>query len=330
MKNTLETRLGIFFALILVATLVVLELVGGTDFFKKGYRVRGRFDNVQELKPGDPVKMAGVPIGRVETLALSADKVEVTLKIDAGAEVRTDSRATIKFTGLLGQNFVDVSFGSPQGQKLVDGSVIETAEQPDINSLLAKLDNVASGVEGMARTFSGDKFGDLLGPFTDFLKENTPRLTAILGSLQTVSSQIADGKGTLGRLVKEDQLYASALAAVTNLETTSADARGLLTDAREAVSQTRTIISQINSGEGTLGKLTRDDALYTETTAAMTNLREIFHKINRGDGSVGKLVNDESLYKNIKMTLQKVEKATESLEDQGPLSILGTAVGTLF
>ena len=53
-------------------------------------------------------------------------------------------------------------------------------------------------------------------------------------------------------------------------------------------------------------------------------------KINTGQGSVGKLVNDESLFKNAKMTLQKVEKATEGLEDQGPLSILGTAVNKLF
>jgi phospholipid/cholesterol/gamma-HCH transport system substrate-binding protein len=53
-------------------------------------------------------------------------------------------------------------------------------------------------------------------------------------------------------------------------------------------------------------------------------------KINRGEGSVGKLVNDESLLKNIKMSLQKLDKATESLEDTGPLSVLGTAVNSLF
>jgi phospholipid/cholesterol/gamma-HCH transport system substrate-binding protein len=45
---------------------------------------------------------------------------------------------------------------------------------------------------------------------------------------------------------------------------------------------------------------------------------------------VGRLVNDESLFKNAKLTLQKLDKATESLEDQGPLSVLGMAVGTLF
>jgi phospholipid/cholesterol/gamma-HCH transport system substrate-binding protein len=62
----------------------------------------------------------------------------------------------------------------------------------------------------------------------------------------------------------------------------------------------------------------------------MTNLKEILQKVNRGDGSVGKLVNDQEFYKNAKMTLQKLDKATEGLEDQGPLSVLGIIVNNLF
>jgi phospholipid/cholesterol/gamma-HCH transport system substrate-binding protein len=62
----------------------------------------------------------------------------------------------------------------------------------------------------------------------------------------------------------------------------------------------------------------------------MTNLKEILQKINRGDGSVGKLVNDDSLIKNLKVTLQKLDKATEGLEDQGPLSVLGIVANSLF
>ena len=62
----------------------------------------------------------------------------------------------------------------------------------------------------------------------------------------------------------------------------------------------------------------------------MTNLREILQKINQGQGSVGQLVNDPGFINNAKLTLQKVEKATEGLEDQGPLSVLGIAVNSLF
>jgi phospholipid/cholesterol/gamma-HCH transport system substrate-binding protein len=62
----------------------------------------------------------------------------------------------------------------------------------------------------------------------------------------------------------------------------------------------------------------------------MTNLREILEKMNKGQGSVGKLINDESFLKNGKLSLQKLDKATDSLEDQGPLSVLGLVIGSLF
>jgi phospholipid/cholesterol/gamma-HCH transport system substrate-binding protein len=62
----------------------------------------------------------------------------------------------------------------------------------------------------------------------------------------------------------------------------------------------------------------------------MTNLREILEKINQGQGTVGKLVNEQEFYKNAKLTLQKVDKATESLEDQGPLSVIGIIANGLF
>jgi phospholipid/cholesterol/gamma-HCH transport system substrate-binding protein len=62
----------------------------------------------------------------------------------------------------------------------------------------------------------------------------------------------------------------------------------------------------------------------------MTNLREIFEKVNKGQGSVGKLVNDDGFYKNAQLTLQKLDKATEGLEDQGPLTVMGVIVGKLF
>jgi len=86
----------------------------------------------------------------------------------------------------------------------------------------------------------------------------------------------------------------------------------------------------LDRGEGTIGRLLKDDTLAKETTAALTNMREILEKVNRGQGTVGKVINDDSFLRNIKLTLQKVDKATEGLEDTGPLSVLGTAFQTLF
>jgi phospholipid/cholesterol/gamma-HCH transport system substrate-binding protein len=323
MKNSLETRIGIFVALITLAAVFIFDIVGGPEKFTRGYQLYALFDNVQDLKVGDRVKMAGVEVGRVENIQLTEYKVKVTLKVRRSADVKTDSTATVKFTGFMGQNFVALNFGSPRAPRAETGTVLATSEQPDLSMLMAKLDSVATGVENLTKSFTGDRIDNLLGPFTDFLKANREPLTATIANVQSISTQISQGKGTVGKLIYDDSLYNSAFATVTNLQRAGDEAKLAIADARR-------VIDEVNAGKGTVGKLVKDDTLYNETTASMTNLREILQKINQGQGSIGKIVNDREFYDNAKLTLQKLDKATDGLEDQGPLDVLGIAVQHLF
>ncbi len=323
MRNTLETRLGIFVGVALLAAFLILETVGGLEVFKRGYTVTALFDTVQELTVGAPVKMAGVPIGRVEDITIEENKVKVLMKLNRGSLVKTDSKATIKFTGLMGQNFVSIGFGSESAPLAGEGTLLTSEEQPDFSALMAKLDDVASGVQKLTSTFTGDKIDNIVGPLMGLIKDNREPLTQAISNLTVVSSQIAYGTGTVHKLIYENDLYASALNTVSNLNQTGGELRLTVADAHN-------IIKQVNSGQGTVGKLITDDALYREATNSMVNLREVLEKVNKGNGTVGKFVNDPALYKNANLTLQKVDKATESLEDQGVLSVLGIVVGRLF
>jgi phospholipid/cholesterol/gamma-HCH transport system substrate-binding protein len=325
MKNTLEARLGIFVSLAVVAAFIIVEVIGGPDFLRPGYHIRARFSNIHELKVGDAVKMAGVPVGRVEKVALATNesKVEVRLRLNKNTPVHTDSKATIKSAGLTGANYVSIDFGSPTAPLLEPNELIATTEQPDINDMLARLDEAASGIQNITKTFTGDKIDNLLGPFTDFMRQNNPRLTAIIGNMQNISGQIAKGEGTVGKLIYDQTLYNTASTTLTNFN----DVAG---EVKTTVAKANGIIDQVNSGQGTMGKLLKDDKLYNETTASMTNLKEILQKVNNGQGSVGKLVNDQTFLKDAQMSLQKLDKATESLEDTGPLSILGSIVTSLL
>ncbi len=327
MKNTLETRLGWFVLLVAIAAYFVLSIVGGFERFQKSLRVHALFHSAKELKLGDRVKMAGVEIGRVEKIALTeADgevKVKITMRLRTDAPVKTDSIAKIDFAGLMGQNFVSLQSKSSKGVAAVNDTVLETIEQPDLSAIMAKLDNVATGVENLTKSFTGDKIDNLFGPVTDFLKQNTGPLTATIANIRTITTQIAEGKGTVGKLINDDALYTSALATVSNLQTTSDEVKLAIGDARK-------VIADVSAGQGTLGKLVTDEKLYNETTASMTNLKEILEKINQGQGTVGKLVNEPEFYKNAKLTLQKLDKATEGLEDQGPLSVVGILANGLF
>jgi phospholipid/cholesterol/gamma-HCH transport system substrate-binding protein len=323
MKNSLETRLGMFFALALVVAVLVMEMVGSFQFFKPGVHVTALFASAQELNEGDPVKMAGVTVGRVEKIHILADKVEVAMKLQKTDGVKTDSKASIKFSGFLGQNFVSLTFGSPAASTVANDTVLTTFENPDLGEVMAKLDSVAGGIKNLTDSFSGDQIQNVLGPLTDILKENGPRISAILANAKTITTEVAEGRGSIGRLIKEDAFHSAAMATVTNLNQTA-------TEAQVALADVRRILGKIEQGQGTIGKLTTDETLYREGTAALTNLREILQKMNQGQGSIGKLINDDSFYRNAKLSLQKLDKATESLEDQGPLTVLGIAVGKLF
>ena len=323
MRNTLETRLGLFFALALLALVFIFEILGGTNLFQGGTSVRTQFASIQELKKGDPVKMAGVNIGKVTKIGLAGNKVEVTMNLTKPEHVKTDSKASVKFVGLLGQNYVALEFGSPNAPQIEADAILESTEQVDLSTIMVKLDNVAAGIDNMARSFTGDSLNNLLGPFVDFIRQNNPRISTILANLQTSSAQLAKGEGTMGKLIASDEVYRIALGAANKLDAIADDAKLTLGEAKAT-------LSRVNAGEGTMGKLLKDEVLYNETTTAMTQLKEILVKINQGQGSAGKFVNDESLFKNAKLTLQKVDKATSGLEDQGPLSVLGVIAGKLF
>jgi phospholipid/cholesterol/gamma-HCH transport system substrate-binding protein len=316
MKNSLETKLGIFVALAIIAAVIIIETLGGAEFLHSGYHVSALFDTVQDLKVGNSVKMAGVEIGRVEKITLADQKVKVTMKLNSDAVVKTDSKAVIKFTGLMGQNFVAIDFGSPDAPRAVDGVVLSTVDQPDLNAIMAKLDNATTGIENLTKSFTPDTINNLLGPLTDLIRQNSAHISMTFSNIQSISSQIASGQGTVGKLIYDQSLYNSAMATVAGLQDTLASARQ--------------VINTVTNGQGTLGKLMTDETLYNATTASMTNLNQILLKINQGQGTVGKLVNDQEFYKNAKLSLQKLDKAADGLEDQGPLSVIGMIVGNVF
>jgi phospholipid/cholesterol/gamma-HCH transport system substrate-binding protein len=330
MKESIESKLGIFFALAVVLVLLILEYLGSFGFLERGYHVHALFKNVQDLKIGDSVKMAGVHVGRVQNIVLTNAAADVTMNLNRDAEVKTDSKASITFTGLMSQNYVAIDFGTPDAPKIEDNAVLQSVEQPDLGQIFTKLDKVASGVENLTRSFSGEKIDNILGPLTDFVKDNRTNLTATISNIKTVSDRIVEGQGTIGKLINEDTLYVSAQGVVSNLQSVGGYVQNVTSDAHTLLTNANQVVTDARAGKGTVGKLITDDTLYVAAAGTMTNLHSISIKINQGQGTVGQLINDDSFLKGAKLSLEKLDKATESLEDTGPLSILGTMITSLF
>lgn len=112
-QRTIESLVGLFLIAAIVALIVLAFKVSGlTTFFKaEGYQVTADFDDIGQLKIRAPVKMSGVVIGEVDSIALDPQtfKAVVTLRIHKNVnDIPSDSSASILTAGLLGDNYIEV------------------------------------------------------------------------------------------------------------------------------------------------------------------------------------------------------------------------------
>jgi phospholipid/cholesterol/gamma-HCH transport system substrate-binding protein len=104
-----------------------------------GYTVYADFPTVAGLKRGDPVEIAGVRIGRVESMGLADDRARITLRIDDGVNLQEDVIASVRARGLIGDKFVLLSPGASEKLIPPGGKIRETESPPDIPDLIGKL-----------------------------------------------------------------------------------------------------------------------------------------------------------------------------------------------
>ncbi len=201
-------RLGAF----IVATLAVLAagvfIIGSQEYlFRSTYQLKTQFDNVAGLAVGADVQVAGVHSGNVHNIMLPhkpGDKVIVVMDLDRSTKeiIKRDSIATIETEGMLGNQYIAISFGSAGQAEVKDGETIQSVPPLVLGELLAKTSAILDSSQQAIL--------------------NTTLATAHLNS---VSAKIDSGQGTVGSLVNDKQLY-------NNLEQTTATLQGTMLQAQ--------------------------------------------------------------------------------------------------
>jgi phospholipid/cholesterol/gamma-HCH transport system substrate-binding protein len=346
-KIALEAKVGLFVLLGLMILFYMSFRIGemGTKL-KGGYQVATVFDSATGLSTGADVDIAGVAVGKVASIELQRDKAKVVMNIKKDVKLGKDALAMIRTHGLMGDKFVSIRPGdTAKGTIPPGGEITKTVPPVDIDQLLSNLGDVAKDLKSVMGTFQnvfGGKKGaksvrNILDNFEEFsaninkmVKDNSDRITTIvknfeefstklqsidkkanslLDNLVTVSQNLKEGKGTLGKLIVSDEIYNEVKATVGELHKMAA---------------------KINGNQGTLGKLVNDDTLYNDAKVAINNLKEITAKINSGQGTLGKLVNDEKLYTEAEKTLRKVQIGMEGLDEQTPIMVISSVFGLFF
>jgi len=349
MALSTEKKVGLFFILGLILFGVMLELGGQWNPFEKAVRYSTYLTSVTGLKPGDPVRLAGVDVGKITGIDVTEGQVRVDFEVKKGTKVKSDSVASLRMTNLLGGQFLGLSFGTPSAPQLPPGSVVQGKDVAGVDTIMNNLGELTADAKTLVTDLNKNQ-QEVMGKMSAMLDENRGSLKSSLSnlnsitakfdrgdgslalllndktlynntnrvtaSLSRITAKIEKGEGTIGKLVNDDAFYTNANSAFANLNAGMKDVNE--------------IVGKINRGEGSMGKLVNDQALYTELTGASKNIREIGEKINSGQGTMGKLVNEDKLYRDATATLKKTEQAVEGLGDSGAISVLGSLIGTLF
>lgn len=258
-----QLKVGVIVAVssvLLIALLFLMTSAKGTGLFTKKITVRSYFENSSGLKEGAPVNLQGVTVGSVDKIKVISDPsrkltpVEVTMKLDTRylSMLHKDTKSALSTVGVLGDTVVDLNSQFATGPTLQDGDEIKTLEAPN-------LQDVVKASQGTIES-----------------------LNVILAKMDRIVDNISQGKGAVGQLIYDDELYNRANALVAQLQKLS---------------------ENINNGHGSLGKLVNDDDIYNHLNSATTRLDHITADLDSGKGTAGKLLKDDTLYNNLNGTL---------------------------
>jgi phospholipid/cholesterol/gamma-HCH transport system substrate-binding protein len=267
--------------------------VGGqAGFFWQQYELKTKFQDVQGLKAGAVVWVAGVEVGKVDAIAFTGSEVEVVLNIKKEMQPRitTESRASIGSLSLLGEPIIEIS-PSAQGTPLEDGAFIQSVKPA------GQLADVAEGatqsldqVTQILRDIRAGK-GTVGKLFTD--DQVYQEVQRLIGSAEIVAGNLSRGQGTLGMLIRDPAAYRRFNAALGDLQETT---------------------RRIRAGEGSLGRLLTDEALAKSLTATSSHVEQIAGRINRGEGTAGRLLTDKELYDRFNALAGRFDKLAADLQ----------------
>jgi phospholipid/cholesterol/gamma-HCH transport system substrate-binding protein len=209
-------RLGAFIVLTLAILASGVFVIGSKEYlFQSTYHLKAQFDNVAGLAAGADVQVGGVHSGTVHSIELPhkpGEQVTVLMDLDKSTHeiIKHDSIASIETAGVLGNQFVAISFGSAGQAEVKDGEIIQSEPPLEMSDLFKK----TSGI-------------------LDTSQQAINNATLATAHLNSVSAKIDSGQGTVGALVNDKQLYGNLEQTTATLQTTMVQAQTGVTDFRE-------------------------------------------------------------------------------------------------
>ena len=247
--------IGLTMSLIALIIVQIARLSTGA-----GYRLTAMFDDVSGLVEGDQVKIAGAPVGQVDTIKVVGGRAEVTVEVQEAIKLPADTEAAIRWRNAVGQRVVYLLPGTAPGRLAPGARIARTSSVVDIGQLVSDLGP-------LTRSLDPDQINQLLTAAAKSLKGNDKNLPRLLDNVNAITTTVNERKQTIERLLKDYATVTGVVARrdkqieqlVDNLVTLSeafADNRKLIDDSLVELSTTfHTANEVIGKNAGELGAL---------------------------------------------------------------------------
>ena len=282
-----------------------------TAFYKVEYK------NVGGLKTSTPVRVNGVQVGRVATVKNQMDEQNVLVELDLepGLRIPKDTRAYILNETFMGQQAVELKYDTPcsgndcaqpgdylQGENLsvlastVDRQELEVYLNEFENTILSLLDSIqdrtlgsdaegplANTIRDMESTMNNLK--GATGQLNSLLYQSKDNITGTLENAETVTASLADNNERIERILVSTDSFTQQLSAVElkktvdELSQTIASLKSTINKADQTFAGINSVVGGLENGEGTLGLLLQDPALYHELSTLSAKADSLLNDI---------------------------------------------------
>jgi phospholipid/cholesterol/gamma-HCH transport system substrate-binding protein len=278
MKRRDEVLVGIFLTVaVAIALLGTLWLVRGG--LSSGYPLYARFAWGQNLKPGQPVLLAGVNVGAVADVTLRDDGfLDVVLRVNDDVKVPKNSLASVKPVGIFGDAAIALTPKGPSPVSFSAGDTVPVGPaDTDIQAIMNRVDSIGATVQTMTKAINADLVAS--GGIKDMRKSlaNAARMTDAAARLSVQLNAIAAEQNrnltaTMASLRRAVSAVDSAKidSTMKNFQTSSATLSRIASNLDSTSRHANNIIAGLERGEGTAGKLLKDTLLYRDLRGLVT------------------------------------------------------------
>lgn len=291
-RTSENIKLGIFALAGLVLLIAFFYLLGkNQSIFSSRFLIKAHFEDVNGLTPGSNVRVSGIVVGVVESVALVNDTlVEVGLRLDDNMRkvVRKNALADVSTDGLVGNRVVNLLPAKESAPFIEPGDVLQSQRDVRTDALLRTLEQTNQNVlvisQGLIETverinkstqltalLNDDRLSQNLNAALLNLRNATATASATASDLRTIMSDVRAGHGTVGALLRDTALAHELTQATRKIQDVEAQADRLIQDVQALVQQVHT---DVRDSKGTANLLLRDSIAAARMQQTLENIEQ--------------------------------------------------------